>query len=260
MPSPIRFTVALVRPPTPSVVAGLRAGDGPDPDFGAFVAEHDGYVRALADAGLRVETMAALDDFPDAVFVEDAALCIGSHAIVLRPGAPTRAGEADAIVDDLTDRFATVARVERGYVDGGDILVTGREILVGLSARTDETGTAALADAAAPTGLPVRVVTTPPGVLHFKTDCAIVDDTTIFATGRLAASGCFDGYDVIECPAGEEAAANLIRVNDHVIMRTGFPATETLLRDRGYEVATVQADEAARIDGGLSCMSLRCAP
>ena len=257
--SPIRFTVALVRPPTPSVVDGLRADDGPDPDFGAFQAEHDGYVRALADAGVRVEAMAALDEFPDAVFVEDAALCIGDHAVVLRPGAPSRAGEADAVVDDLTSRFATVARVEDGYVDGGDILVTGTEILVGLSVRTDTAGAAALAEAAAPSGLPTRVVTTPPGVLHFKTDCAIIDDTTIFSTSRLAASGCFEAYDVIECPAGEEAAANLIRVNEHVLMRTGFPATEALLRDSGYQVVTVRADEAARIDGGLSCMSLRCA-
>ena len=106
----------------------------------------------------------------------------------------------------------------------------------------------------------MRIVETPPGVLHFKTDCAIVDDATIFSTARLAASGCFDGYTVIECPAGEEAAANLIRVNDHVLMRTGFPQTEALLRDRGYNVITVRADEAARIDGGLSCMSLRCQP
>lgn len=257
--SPIRFTVGLVRRPSPSVVDGLRAGDGPDPDFAAFAAEHEGYLVALADAGMRVEMMESLDDFPDAVFVEDAALCIGSHAIVLRPGAPSRAGEADAIVDDLRARFATVARIEDGYVDGGDILVTATEILVGLSDRTDPEGAQALATAAAPTGLPIRVVTTPPGVLHFKTDCAIIDDTTIFTTSRLAASGCFDGYDVIECPAGEEAAANLIRVNDHLIMRTGFPATETLLRNAGYQVVTVQADEAARIDGGLSCMSLRCA-
>lgn len=260
MSSSISFSLALTRPPTPSVIDGLRADAGPDPDFAAFADEHVGYQRALEEAGVRVEQLEPLDAFPDAVFVEDAALCIGSHATVLRPGAPTRAGEADAIVADLEERFATVARVGEGFVDGGDILVTASEILVGLSARTDDTGAEALRAAVAPTGLPVRIVETPPGVLHFKTDCAIVDDATIFSTARLAASGCFDGYTVIECPAGEEAAANLIRVNDHVLMRTGFPQTEALLRDRGYNVITVRADEAARIDGGLSCMSLRCQP
>ena len=95
-------------------------------------------------------------------------------------------------------------------------------------------------------------------MLHFKTDCAIVDDHTVFATARLAASGCFAGYHVIVAPEGEEAAANLIRVNDLVIMRTGFPATATQLRDEGYDVVTIDADEAAKVDGGLSCMSLRC--
>ena len=138
--------------------------------------------------------------------------------------------------------------------------MTDREVLVGLSARTNAPGAEALAAAVAPTARKVRVVTTPPGVLHFKTDCAVIGADVIFSTARLAASDCFDGYDVLVCPSGEEAAANMIRVNDHVLMRTGFPKTEALLRDSGYDVITVRADEAARIDGGLSCMSLRCAP
>ena len=90
-------------------------------------------------------------------------------------------------------------------------------------------------------------------------DCAIIDEGTIFSTRRLAASGCFEEYNVILCPDGEEPAANLIRVNDVVIMRTGFPETTALLESNGYQVDLVQADEAALIDGGLSCMSLRCA-
>ena len=258
MISPVRFRQALVRPPSPSVVDGLRAIDGPNPDYGRFVAEHRAYLDALDAAGVTIEVMDELPGYPDAVFVEDAALCIGTHAAVLRPGAPSRAGEADAIVADLEARFATVARVDRGFVDGGDILVTTSEVLVGLSARTDLVGSDALAQALGPTGLPVRVVETPPDVLHFKTDCAIVDEGTIFSTARLAASGCFEGYEVILCPEGEEPAANLIRVNDVVLMRTGFPRTERTLRGAGYTVVTIDADEAARIDGGLSCMSLRC--
>lgn len=258
MSSPIRFRQALVRPPTPSVVDGLRAGDGPDPDFRRFLAQHADYVQALERAGMVVDLLQELPEYPDAVFVEDAALCIGNHAVVLRPGAPSRAGEAEATVADLEQRFATVERVETGFVDGGDVLVTGTEVLAGLSARTDRAGAEALGRAVAATGLTLRVVETPPGVLHFKTDCAIVDDRTIFATARLAASGCFADYDVIVCPDGEEAAANLIRINDTVLMRTGFPATEALLREAGYTVTTIDADEAARVDGGLSCMSLRC--
>ena len=257
--SPIRFAHALVRPPSPSVVDGLRAIDGPDPDFDRFAAEHAGYCVALERAGSAVETMADLPAFADGVFVEDAALCLGSHAVVLRPGAPSRVGEAAAIREDLVARFQTVATVRHGHVDGGDILVTVTEIIVGQSARTNAAGVEALAEAARPGGLPVRSVDTPIDVLHLKTDCAIIDDHTVFSTRRLAASGCFDGYEVILCPDGEEPAANLIRVNDVVIMRTGFPKTAALLEASGYRIDLVQADEAALIDGGLSCMSLRCA-
>ena len=256
--SPIRFRQALVRPPSPSVVDGLRAVEGPDPDFGRFRAEHDGYCEALRAAGVAVDVLDTLPSHPDGVFVEDAALCIGTHAVVLRPGAPSRRAEAEAIAPDLATRFATVARVERGFVDGGDVLVTADEVLVGLSSRTDAAGAAALRDAMAPAGIPLRVVETPAGVLHFKTDCAVIDDRTVFATARLVASGCFDDYEVLTCPEGEEEAANLIRVNDVVIMRTGFPATTATLGEAGYETVTVDADEAARVDGGLSCMSLRC--
>lgn len=257
--SPIRFTHALVRPPSASVVDGLRAIDGPDPDFDRFVAEHGEYCVALERAGMAVEVMVELPAFPDAVFVEDAALCIGDHAVILRPGAPTRAGEAAAITQDLESRFATVAAIAEGHVDGGDILVTATEIVVGLSARTDGVGVESLAAATRPSGFPVRPVDTPSDVLHLKTDCAIIDDRTIFSTRRLAASGCFSEYEVILCPEGEEPAANLIRVNDVVIMRAGFPRTAALLEASGYRIELLQADEAALIDGGLSCMSLRCA-
>ena len=257
--SPIRFTHALVRSPSPSVVDGLRAIDGPDPDFDCFVAEHGEYCLALERAGLAVEMTAELPAFPDAVFVEDAALCIGNHAVVLRPGAPSRAGEADAIQLDLSSRFRTMETVADGCVDGGDILVTASEIIVGRSARTNSAGVMALAAAARPSGMPLRSVDTPVDVLHLKTDCAIIDEGTIFSTRRLAASGCFEEYNVILCPDGEEPAANLIRVNDVVIMRTGFPETTALLESNGYQVDLVQADEAALVDGGLSCMSLRCA-
>ena len=256
--SPIRFRQALVRRPSSSVVDGLRAVAGPDPDVDRFRAEHDGYCDALGAAGVAVEMLDELPAHPDGVFVEDAALCVGTHAVVLRPGAPSRRAEADAIAPALAARFATVARVEHGYVDGGDVLVTADEVLVGLSSRTDSVGAAALRDALAPTGVPVRVVETPAGVLHFKTDCAVIDDRTVFATARLATSGCFDGYEVLVCPSGEEAAANLIRVNDVIIMRSRFPATKETLVAAGYDVVTIDADEAARVDGGLSCMSLRC--
>jgi len=142
-------------------------------------------------------------------------------------------------------------------VDGGDILLTDSEALIGLSDRTNSEGIEELTPILNSHHYEVRIVHTPQGVLHFKSDCGLLDSKTIFATKVLARSGCFEGYDVIEAPEGEEAAANLIRVNDVVVLRSGFDQTKNLLEERGYSVVVTQADEAAKVDGGLSCMSLR---
>jgi dimethylargininase len=252
-----RFTQAISRQPGASIAHGLRAGGGEDPDADAFRREHSAYVDALTDAGVKVTVLPALEEFPDSVFVEDPALCAGGTAIVLRPGAESRFGEAVAITPALEKIFGKVTSITSGYVDGGDILLGDTEAMIGMSERTNQRGVDALTPVLAAAGYAVRVVHTPPGVLHFKSDCGLLDTDTIFSTSVLAASGCFAGYKVIEAPEGEEAAANLIRVNDHVFMRTGFPKTEALLRTSGYSVKTLSANEAAKVDGGLSCMSLR---
>lgn len=261
--SAFRFTDAICRKPSASVVDGLRAGTGRDPDPALFLTQHGHYLTALQNAGVQLTVLDALDDFPDAVFVEDAALCFTPVAVVCRPGAPTRFGEAAAMTPHLHRFFPRVAELAAGRLEGGDVLVTGREVLVGLSDRSDREGVDALAAALAPHGLPVRAVQTPADTLHFKSDCAVLGEDVVFSTASLASSGCFDGYEVVEVPAGEEAAANLIRVNDTVIMRTGFPESQRLLTERGtvdgFEVVAIDTGEAALIDGGLSCLSLRFA-
>ncbi|WP_425406802.1 dimethylarginine dimethylaminohydrolase family protein [Hwanghaeella sp.] len=256
-----RFSHAVARKPGKSVTQGIRDGAGPDPSPDAFLREHQAYVEALRATGAEVTVLDALEDFPDSVFVEDPALCVAGAAIILRPGAATRFGERDPMREALATIFDQVIDLpEGGYVDGGDILVTGREILIGLSARTDEAGVAQLEKITAGLGVPLRIVQTPPEILHFKTGCGLLDAETIFATAPLVRSGCFDGYRVIECPAGEEPAANLIRVNDQVFLAKGFPRTAELLRSQGYTVTELSVAEAAKLDGGLSCMSLRFTP
>lgn len=255
-----RFSHALCRRPGKSVSNGLRAADRGDPDPAAFEAEHKEYVAALEKAGIRTTVLEPQEAFPDSVFIEDAALCVGAAAIALRPGAPTRAGEPEALRPDLTRLFGTVLDLPAdGRVDGGDVLLTDTEALVGLSERTDQAGLEALAAVLSDFALSTRAVHTPPGVLHFKSDCGLLDSETIFATARLAAGGCFSGYRVLQTPAGEEAAANLIRVNDVVFLSAGHPKTAELLDRHGYRAVVLPTSEAAKVDGGLSCMSLRYA-
>ncbi|MGR3716461.1 MAG: dimethylarginine dimethylaminohydrolase family protein [Thermohalobaculum sp.] len=255
------FTHAITRAPGASVAQGLREADTGAPDLGLFQAHHAAYVAALRATGAEVTELPALDQFPDGVFIEDAALALPEGAVILRPGAPSRLGEAAAMAPVLARFYGAVAAIEGpGYIEGGDILTTGREILVGRSARTDAAGIAELTRLVAPLGYRVRELQTPSGVLHFKTDCSLLDEDTILATPRLAASGCFGDYRVILTAEGEDAAANSVRFNGVVLAPAGFPRTAEALAGAGYDVRTIPNTEAAKLDGGMSCLSLRFTP
>jgi dimethylargininase len=255
-----RFTHAITRRPAASITDGLRAVDIGTPDLSLMQAHHADYIAALRSTGAVVIELDALDAFPDSVFVEDTALCLPQGAIIMRPGAPSRLGEAAEMAPHLAALYGRVATITDGHIEGGDILVTGQEVLVGRSARTDAAGIAALRSIVTDWGHTLREVVTPPGVLHFKTDCSLLDDDTILATPRLAASGCFDGYRILYTADGEEAAANAIRFNDLVIMAAGFPTTGDRLRAAGYRVQEIGNSECAKLDGGMSCLSLRFSP
>lgn len=251
------FDRAIVRAPAPSVVNGLRAGDGDAPTFEGVLAEHRAYVSALEVAGLRVEQLSALDAFPDSVFVEDPAFVIPQGALLLNPGAPSRAGEATEIEPILHAHFERVVRLSAGHADGGDILILPDEILIALSARTDREGAEAFVALLRDWGRRARVAETPPGLLHLKTGCGVLDENVVLATPGLAEAGMFGGLEVVATPPGEEGAANLLRVNDRVLLAAGFPRTAALIAARGYAPVLLRAEQIARIDAGLSCMSLR---
>ncbi len=251
------FTHAITRRPAKSITNGLRAENTGNPDPELFLAHHDQYVAALKETGAEVIILEPLEEFPDCVFVEDTALCLPEGAIVMRPGAPTRSGEASAMKPTLRAQFSDIYEIEDGFIEGGDILVTAKEILVGTSARTNEVGVQSLKSIVEPWGYKVRMLQTPPDVLHFKTDCGLLDDQTILSTKRLADSGCFDGYNVILTNEGEEAAANAVRFNDIVLLPAGFVSTAAILRAEGFNVVELPNTEAAKVDGGMSCLSLR---
>ena len=248
------FDRAIVREPAESVVEGLRAGSEP-PAYDRVLAEHRAYVAALESAGLEVEILPPLPEHPDSVFVEDPAFVLTEGAILLRPGAPSRLGEAEPLAAVLGRLFAHVAAVEEGFVDGGDILVLPGEILVGLSGRTDRAGAELFCELVRDLGRSARIVEPPRGLLHLKTGCALIDEGILIATPGMAP--LFPEYEVLIAPQGEEHGANLIRVNDRILMGSGFPRTAALLAERGLDVAEIPASEIAKIDAGLSCMSLR---
>ena len=252
-----QFNSAIVRLPGRSVVNGLRARAGPAPVFEDVLAEHAAYVAALRNAGVRVTVLEALERFPDSIFVEDPALVFSEAAVLLRPGAPSRLPEADALAATFAARFPALLRVSEGHVDGGDILVTPKRVYIGLSARTDEQGAAALQPLLESLGTASQVVKTPRGTLHLKSDCSLVDEETVLATEELADSGLFDGFKRIAVPPGERAAANAVRVNEVVFVRADCPRTADLLANQGLKIVPLSVMAISRIDAGLSCMSLR---
>ena len=257
MAAVFEFTRALVRAPAMSVTNGLRAGSHDGPAYADVAEEHRAYVTALEQAGLAVEVLPPLPDFPDSVFIEDPAFVMPQAALLLRPGASSREGEAAELSPDLLDRFEHVAMLAEGSADGGDILVLPGEVLIGLSARTDRRGAKAFAGWAKRLGISARIVEPPPGVLHLKSACSLIDEATVIATPALAESGMFDGLEVVLTPDGEEAAANLLRVNHRLLVSAGYSRTAELLAARGLDVVPLETQAVEKLDAGLSCMSLR---
>jgi len=251
------FDRAIVRSPARSVTDGLKSGSHDGPGYDAVAAEHAAYVAALKRAGLMVDVLPPLEAFPDSMFVEDPALVFSRGAILLRPGAPSRVGEAKELRPVLERHFTDVIKIEDGFADGGDILVTADEVLIGLSKRTDARGAASLARCLDQLGLHARVVDPPRGVLHFKTACSMLDEETVVVTAALDDAEIFGDLRRVRIPEGEDGAANLLRLNDVVLIGAEFSRTRELVESLGHSTMALAVAEIGKIDAGLSCMSLR---
>ncbi|MBN8843675.1 MAG: dimethylarginine dimethylaminohydrolase [Sphingomonadales bacterium] len=257
MVSPFAFSHALCRAPAPSAVNGIRAGGGPDPDFDTLAAEHAAYVATLRELGLSVEVLPALDDYPDALFTEDVALTFPEGAILLRPGASSRAGEVAHIREALAARHPVLLEMTVGHVEGGDVLRLADRVIIGLSDRTDRAGATELAGLLERIGHRAEIAETPASVLHFKTGCSLIDAGTVLAVPAMRDCPEFAGLEVVLTPLGEEGAANILRVRDTVLIGERWLATQALLAARGVPFRAMATEHIARIDAGLSCMSLR---
>jgi dimethylargininase len=219
--------------------------------------EHQAYVAALTGAGVRVTVLEPLEAFPDSIFVEDPALVFTEAALQLRPGAASRGGEARELSAALAAHFPRVLSLNEGFADGGDVLVTPGGVFIGLSARTDRAGAAALQTLLDSIGRRAEVMEVPRGTLHLKTDCSLIDEDTILVTAELAQAAALSRFRKLIVPHEERGAANAVRVNEVVLLRAGCPRTAEMVLRHGVEVIPLPASEIGKIDAGLSCMSLR---
>jgi dimethylargininase len=209
-------------------------------------------------SGVSVDVLPPAEDYPDSIFVEDPALVFSTGAIVLNLAAASRAGEAALIAPVLEQRFDRVLRMQGpGHADGGDVLVLPDRVLIGLSGRTDRTGAEELVGLLAQLGQKGEIAETPPGVLHFKTGCSLIDEETIFALPQMADSPAFAGLRVVPVPAGEEKAANKLRIRDAALIGAHFPKSREIIETCGVRTIALNVEQIGLIDAGLSCMSLR---
>lgn len=252
------FTDAIVRRPGRSVVKGILKDSTVIPDFDRVAAEHAAYVSALSTAGLKIEVLPPLEEFPDSVFVEDPALVFSEGAVLLRPGTSSRAGEGEHMRAVLRRRFETVLELSRNlYADGGDVLTVPGGVFIGLSGRTNRDGAEALAGLVRQFDLDATIVEPPPGSLHLKSAVSVLDEETLLASAAIAKSGMFGDFEIHVPPAEEDRSAHALRINKALFVPAHFPRTAELLAGKGYDVTLLDAAEIRKLDAGLSCMSLR---
>ena len=255
-----RFSKAIVCAPAATFSDGLTSVSLGLPVFEKALEQHRAYCRALRAAGLEIDALEPDTDHPDSTFVEDPAVVTPDWAVLTRPGAPTRAGEVERIAQALSKYYDKIDAIQPpGTLDGGDICQIEDRFLIGISDRTNEEGAGALnrilmANGCTSSFVDIRET---PGILHLKSGLSYIGDSRLLVISSLADRISVEGLELIIVPDGEEYAANCIRVNDHVLMPAGFPGLRGILGGMKYHTVELEMSEFQKMDGGLSCLSLR---
>lgn len=250
------FRHAITRKPGKNFAQGITTSNLGTPSYDLVVKQHEAYVGTLRSLGLDVTVMDPLPDYPDAYFVEDTAVITPDVAVLTLPGAAARGGEVDSI-ETVLAQYRKTARVQPpGTVDGGDVLMVGKHFIVGISERTNQDGAEQLGRILAECGNTWTAVPVEAG-LHLKSSVNYIGQDTLLITERFASLDAFGGYSQIVLDKAEEYAANTLWINDCLITPTGFPNTRKKLEALSPKVIELDVSEARKMDGGLTCMSLR---
>ena len=254
------FTRAIVRIPGSNFADGLTTVDLGVPAFDEVLHQHARYCDALCDCGLELTVLEPDLRHPDSTFVEDAAILTPHAAVLTRPGASSREGEVAAIRPVIERFYTRVLTIEApGTVDGGDICEAENHFFIGVSLRTNEEGARQLAAQLGEHGytastIDIRSMTT---ILHLKSGISYVGDNTLVVMDEMANNPQFARFNQIRVSAAESYGANCVRVNDRVLVAKGFPDINEKLVARGFDPLVLNMSEFQKMDGGLSCLSLR---
>ncbi len=250
------FTKAIARRPAMSLDSGLTGAGLGSPDMALARQQHAAYCEALRSFGLEIILLDAVEEHPDSTFVEDAAVIAGSRAVITRPGHPSRLGEAE-LIEPVLSRYLEIDRIEPpGRIDGGDVLEIDDRILIGLSDRTDEAGAGQLCEIVEREGFSCGTVPVACG-LHLKSGISYLGNGIALADSSMAGIEDLTGLEVVTVAEGEAYCANSIVVNGRILFPSGFPRTRDTLACTGLEIIELEMSEFQKMDGGLSCLSLR---
>ena len=254
------FQNVIVRRPCRAMVEGITSNPQlGKPDYELALCQHDTYIEALKQSGVQVTVLPADERYPDSCFVEDPAVITRKCAIITNPGAASRNGEKDEIIGAIREFFPEdqIEYIQApGTLEGGDVMMVGDHFYVGRSARTNEEGIRQFIAILEKHGLSGSEVALEE-VLHLRTGVNYLENNNMLVSGEFVTKPEFAAYNRVEIPEEEAYAANCIWVNGTVIVPQGYPAVEKAVRELGYPVILVDTSEYRKLDGGLSCLSLR---
>jgi dimethylargininase len=251
---------AIVRKPARSLSEGLTKANLGLPDYDKALLQHEQYCAALERCGLTLTLLEADEAFPDSTFVEDTAVLTRQCAMLTRPGAHSRLDEVEGLAEILLQSFPVVERIEEpGTLEGGDICEAGNHFFIGLSERTNEAGAEQLKSFLTRVGctssfMDIRSLR---GLLHLKSGLAWLGGNRLVVTDSLACLKDLAPFELLRVAAEEEYAANCVRINDYVLIASGYPKFANALAGLGYQSIVLDMSEFQKLDGGLSCLSLR---
>ncbi len=224
-------------------------------DYEQAVRQHEAYCNFLINRGADVIRIEAADSFPDCCFVADTAVVLDELAVVAHMGAPARRGEINA-VEKILSQHRQIARIPPpATLDGGDIVMLGKEIFVGRSSRTNRAGIEAFSRLASPFGYKVTPVEVR-GSLHLTTACSALDDETVLLNARWIDQSAFARCWVLHTPEDEPWAASTVRVGDALCVEAGAPRTLELVAKHCAQVEALDISEFRKAEGSLSCLSI----
>jgi len=253
----MRFNNAIVRKPSKSMINGLSNADLGQVIYHLALQQHEQYINALLECGVNIIILDADENFPDSCFVEDVALCTPKCAIITRPGAESRRGEIQNMKEVLKEFYENIERIqEPGTIEAGDIMMVGNHYYIGLSARTNENGADQMIAILEKYGMSGSKVALEE-VLHLKTGLAYLENNQLVISGEFLQNADFNKFNKIEIDKNDAYSANCIWVNDKVLIPSGFPDTRKKIAEAGFEIIELEMSEFQKLDGGLSCLSLR---